>query len=83
MITLKESLQKSENLKIKNALKVDFYKELENKDFVDIIKDISLEEDKLYKYTSRLKDCSKEIEVQQKFINFFHIRSSLSFSIHL
>ena len=60
MITLKESLQKSENLKIKNALKVDFYKELENKDFVDIIKDISLEEDKLYKYTSRLKDCSKE-----------------------
>lgn len=59
MITLKESLEK-QNLKINNSLKVDFHKELEDPYFVNVLKKINLDETKLYKYTSRIKDCAKE-----------------------
>lgn len=59
MITLKESLEK-QNLKINNSLKVDFHKELDDPYFVNILKQINLDETKLYKYTSRIKDCAKE-----------------------
>ena len=59
MITLKESLEK-QNLKINNSLKVDFHKELNDPYFVNILKQINLDETKLYKYTSRIKDCAKE-----------------------
>ena len=59
MITLKESLEK-QNLKINNSLKVDFNKELNNPYFSLVLEKIDLEENKLYKYTSRIKDCANE-----------------------
>lgn len=59
MITLKEGLEK-QNLKINNLLKVDFNKELNNPYFSLVLEKIDLEENKLYKYTSRIKDCANE-----------------------
>ncbi len=59
MITLKEGLEK-QNLKINNSLKVDFNKELNNPYFSLVLEKIDLEENKLYKYTSRIKDCANE-----------------------
>ena len=59
MITLKEGLEK-QNLKINNSLKVDFNKELNNPYFSLVLEKIDLEENKLYKYTSRIKDCATE-----------------------
>ncbi len=59
MITLKEGLEK-QNLKINNSLKVDFNKELNNSYFSLVLEKIDLEENKLYKYTSRIKDCANE-----------------------
>ena len=59
MITLKEGLEK-QNLKINNSLKVDFIKELNNPYFSLVLEKIDLEENKLYKYTSRIKDCANE-----------------------
>lgn len=59
MITLKEGLEK-QNLKINNSLKVDFNKELNNSYFSLVLEKIDLEENKLYKYTSRIKDCATE-----------------------
>lgn len=59
MITLKEGLEK-QNLKINNSLKVDFNKELNNPYFSLLLEKIDLEENKLYKYTSRIKDCATE-----------------------
>lgn len=59
MITLKEGLEK-QNLKINNSLKVDFNKELNNPYFSLALEKIDLEENKLYKYTSRIKDCANE-----------------------
>lgn len=59
MITLKEGLEK-QNLKINNSLKVDFNKELNNPYFSLVLGKIDLEENKLYKYTSRIKDCANE-----------------------
>lgn len=59
MITLKEGLEK-QNLKINNSLKVDFNKELNNSYFSLVLEKIDLEEKKLYKYTSRIKDCANE-----------------------
>ena len=59
MITLKEGLEK-QNLKINNSLKVDFNKELNNPYFSLVLEKIDLEENKLYKYTSRIKDCENE-----------------------
>lgn len=59
MITLKEDLEK-QNLKINNSLKVDFNKELNNSYFSLVLEKIDLEENKLYKYTSRIKDCANE-----------------------
>ena len=59
MITLKEGLEK-QNLKINNSLKVDFNKELNNPYFSLVLEKIDLEENKLYKYNSRIKDCATE-----------------------
>lgn len=59
MITLKEGLEK-QNLKTNNSLKVDFNKELNNPYFSLVLEKIDLEENKLYKYTSRIKDCATE-----------------------
>lgn len=59
MITLKEGLEK-QNLKINNSLKVDFNKELNNPYFSLVLEKIDLEKNKLYKYTSRIKDCANE-----------------------
>ena len=58
MLTMNDVLKNKQKVTVN--LKLEYEKELKDKEFFDYIKDIPLSDNKLCKYTSQLKDCFKE-----------------------